>query len=162
MTPEQLDDIEARANAATEGPWERGDVWHWAGVLAEKFGEGRCAWCQVDGEPVWIGEADINGRQMLAHQHRDPTPYAYDHYISNEHGLVAGPYGYEEGGVIDPADTEFIVHARTDVPALVAVVERQRAAIAAVRHITRNADHRESQVPALIDEALDTALREAV
>ncbi|GII63579.1 hypothetical protein Skr01_36640 [Sphaerisporangium krabiense] len=125
MTPEELNAIKARVNAASAGPWERGDVYLTAGV---GFGmpPGQCAFCRL-GDPVWSGDANINGRMMPAHRHRDPNPYEPDHKITGSNGeVVAGNYDYEAGGIIEPADTEFIVHARTDVPALVAEIERIR------------------------------------
>lgn len=126
-----LDAIRARVEAATDGPWERGEVWQWAGV---GFGNGpsKCALCARMGDPVWTGRSDINGKRMLAHKHRNPDPWHRDHLISNPHGLVTGNYDYEAGGVIDSADTEFIAHARQDVPKLleavvgVGLVELQR------------------------------------
>jgi hypothetical protein len=126
VTPEELDAIKARVNAATPGPWERGDVYGTAGV---GFGHqpGKCALCH-HGEPVWVGEANINGRTMQAHRHRDPEPYEPDHRITGPDGqCIAGNYDYEAGGILEPADTEFITHARTDVPALLAELDLAKA-----------------------------------
>jgi hypothetical protein len=122
-----LEAIKARVGAATPGPWLDGDAWLVAGVLAERFGEGRCAYCNL-GEAAWKGRADVNGTRMLAHRHLAPEPYAAGHRISSaDGGMVAGNYDYETGGIVNPADQEFIRHCRSDVPALIAEVERLRA-----------------------------------
>ena len=81
----RLDKIEARANAATEGPWE------------------------------WEGEAKAEweiGANSLVPSRRPDDPVLYG-------------YGYDASGieVKSPADAEFIAHARTDVPALVAALK---------------------------------------
>jgi hypothetical protein len=81
MTPEQLAEIEARAEAATPG------VWYW-----EALGE--------HGYPQRIGnDAEV----AVAETWTDPE--------------------------WPPANAEFIAHARTDVPDLVAEVRRLRAAV---------------------------------
>lgn len=142
-----LDLIEARLDAATPGPWEHGDIWSWAGVVAPD----ECALCRSHGEPVWVGQADINGKLMLAHKHRNPDPYQPDHLVSGPDRLVAGNYDYEEGGILRRADARFIVAARQDVPALLAEVRRLRGLVSpaagrvietavAARLAERNAD----------------------
>ena len=80
----RLDEIEARANAATEGPWE----WE---------GEAKAEWEE--------------GANSLVPSRRPDDPVLYG-------------YGYDASGieVSNDADAQFIAHARTDVPALVAVV----------------------------------------
>ena len=80
----RLDKIEARANAATEGPWE----WE---------GEAKAEWEE--------------GANSLVPSRRPDDPVLYG-------------YGYDASGieVKTPADAEFIAHARTDVPALVAAL----------------------------------------
>jgi hypothetical protein len=78
LTPEQLAEIKARAEAASPGPWNA-----------------------YAGEP--------------------------DHVIQDVNCVVvAGNYDYEDGGIIAPEDTAFIIAARTDVPALLAENERLR------------------------------------
>ena len=82
----RLNEIEARANAATEGPWE------------------------------WEGEAKAEweiGANSLVPSRRPDDPVLYG-------------YGYDASGieVKTPADAEFIAHARTDVPALVAALKK--------------------------------------
>ena len=91
----RLDEIEARTNAATEGPWE------------------------------WEGEAKSEwemGANSLIPSRRPDDPVLYG-------------YGYDASGikVENPADAEFIAHARQDVPALVAAL---RAVVAVHRPVT--------------------------
>ena len=72
----RLNEIEARANAATPGPWEAG----------------------------------CNDRHVL--------------YVTTENEEFCAEYGpelYDSQGFFSDDDTEFIAHARTDVPALVSV-----------------------------------------
>jgi hypothetical protein len=127
MTDDELSAIQARADAATPGPWEAGEPWQQAGIMPEKFGDGRCALCSYQGEPVKVGEMRINGRLMPAHLHRNPNPYGLDHRISNAAGgTVAGMVDYDDGGIYDPDDLAFIVAARTDVPRLLAEVAQLR------------------------------------
>lgn len=87
-----LDAIEARANAATDGPWlgydERSD-------LREE---------NPDVNPMWV----------VAHMEPDGVNWVRD---------IADIGGGEQ----DEADAEFIAHARTDVPALVAALREARA-----------------------------------
>lgn len=75
----RLDQIEARANAATPGPWEAG----------------------------------CNDRRM------------YHVVTENEEFCQTyGPELYDSQGFFSDDDTEFIAHARTDVPALVASLKK--------------------------------------
>ena len=116
-----LDAIAARVDAATDGPWEPGDVWQYAGVTGK---DGTCSMCSEPGvtAPVWTGRMDINGRIMPAHKHRDPDPYGPGWLISGPTGLVAGPTGYSTGGILDGHDLDFICSARSDVPKLTAAL----------------------------------------
>lgn len=118
------DEIRARLEAATEGPWEPGEVFLHAGVLPERYGPGRCAFCHL-GAPVWEGVRDINGVLMEAHRHRTPEPLGTDYLISGPHGsMVAGGFaGDGGGGILRVEDVQFVVGARADVPDLLAVVE---------------------------------------
>lgn len=73
----RLNEIEARANAATPGPWEAG----------------------------------CNDRHVL--------------YVTTENEEFCAEHGpelYDSQGFFSDDDTEFIAHARTDVPALVAAL----------------------------------------
>lgn len=76
--PIDLDAIEARASAASPGPWQRGN--------------------RIGGPATELDDAQVYGPEMTI----------YDE----------GGHGWE--------DAEFIAHARTDVPALVAEVRRLR------------------------------------
>ena len=94
MTDADLDAIEQRTNAATEGPWFQdsdnpGLVW----------GEQRS-----DGDGYWSLFASETGHDATA----------------------------------EPQDAEFIAHARSDVPALLAEVRRLRAMEQRVREYARH------------------------
>lgn len=85
MTRQQLDAIQARLDATTEGPWEQ-------------CGRG------IDGGPSSLTEVVTLDVECMGHC-----------------------YGGTGLGVQNEADAGFIAHARTDVPALLAEVERLRA-----------------------------------
>lgn len=140
--PLDLDAIRAREAAATPGPWVAGDVFGHASVIFNRFGKivgaghvdaTRCALCPL-GEPVWTGRRDINGEDMPAHRHRERHPSHPEHLISSAATgrLVAGNFNYETGGIIQPADTTFVEHARTDIPELLAEVDRLNAVVDAM------------------------------
>lgn len=87
-----LDAIEARANAATQGPWR---FWNdgWVGRLT--------------GNPNVASPPIVAPIRDAWHAHRDgPCPHDTSH---------------------SRADAEFIAHARTDVPALVALVRAKQS-----------------------------------
>ena len=105
-----LDRLRALAEDATPGPWEQGDVWALAGVLPEKFGEDRCAYCARLGAPAWVGTAYVNDTRMRAHKHHDPEPYSPDRMISRPDGLVVG-----DEGVLNPEDCVYITAVSPDV-----------------------------------------------
>lgn len=111
----------ARAEKATEGPWEVGDWWHIQGAAM-------CQ-CHRHGELVWQGRRDINGKQMHAHIHRRHRPIGGDVMQADATSGVPLPVivGNDWGDATTPADAEFIAHARTDVPALLALLDKARA-----------------------------------
>lgn len=89
-----LDAIEARAEAATEGPWHAADEHgNWAGAGP--------AWCVCLMRPGFEGMDDSD---------------------VDERGRRGGYLGDIADIGDSEADAEFIAHARTDVPALVAAV----------------------------------------
>ena len=101
------------AEQATEGPWERGDVWLVASPGVAGRDKNTCCYCSgKNGPPVRV---DGDGY----HVHRDQTPFEVDHLISSQEGLVAGNYDYEEGGIIAAPDAEFVA---TFDPVLVAAM----------------------------------------
>jgi len=114
LTDDRLDAIRARIEAATPGPWEatEGDL---------------------EGKP-----ASEYVRTLLANREADGTSTGELHLA-----LAANPIDPERGGTVVPALTgdgpqaranaEFIAHAREDVPALLAEVERLAAREQALR-----------------------------
>jgi hypothetical protein len=112
-------------DAATPRPWVNGYVWL-AGCM-ERLGPDTCSFCAQGGEPVWRGEADINGTMMRAHRHRVPDPDG--HTITGaDFEEVAGNYDYEEGGIIRPEDTALILLAVNDYERAVAEAATLREA----------------------------------
>ncbi len=126
-TTARLAEIRARADAATEGPWVRGDRKRIAGVTG-RFGEDRCVYCKEGTEPSWVGVRDINGTEMLAHVHAASAFTWWDHGIYATRAAATDSIcvvrDTDEYGLMDPADAEFIAAARQDVPWLLAEVER--------------------------------------
>ena len=113
---DRLDQIEARADAATEGPWERGDHYH---VQAASH----CQCWPEHGPLISEKRMDINGTMRLAHVHRRSEPlWEYGIYAPTEYGGALVVNETSEYGYMDDVDAEFIAHARTDVPALVAAL----------------------------------------
>ena len=108
----RLAEIQARADKATDGPWERGDHYH---VQAASHCQ-----CRPDNGPlVSKKRMDINGTMMLAHVHRRDEPlWPYGIYSPGEFGGALVVQETSEYGYIDDADAEFIASARIDVPAL--------------------------------------------
>lgn len=95
LSDDELAAIEARANAATEGPWQAGNQGFPDAVEEVAFWERTST---VEGHPVCE-------RWTLCEMNGDPV---------DTRGRVC-------------YDAEFIAHARTDIPALVAEVQRLRA-----------------------------------
>lgn len=80
--------------------------------------------CEVLGVDPWSTE--------------DPGPYVHTIKGTDPEGR-----SYDVGKWLSPQVARFIVHARTDVPALVAEVERLRAALESHREYHRRMDERE-------------------
>jgi hypothetical protein len=97
MTNDDLREIEARANAATPGPWL---------VERQYSGDNWMIGCLV------VGTDSGDGKN-------------YDVTITTDH-LHASEYGDATARI----DAEFVAHARTNVPALIAEVRRLREELA--------------------------------
>ena len=137
MTTIDTEALRALADAATPGPWERGDRQHVAGVLPERFGEGRCAYCHL-GEPSWTGRMSINGTRMLAHVHTKAEPW-WEHGIRayRPDGSLVVVNDTDEYGYVSAADAAFIAAARTAVPALLDALAERDAEVARLRERER-------------------------
>jgi len=148
MDEAKLQEIEARANAATPGPWRSGGFYglgrvqdgdHAGWVLGGAFPIGRCAFCARAPEPcsatvMHRGEYDAAPRAYHAHWIAAEPGEGWQGISSDAVALaITGNYDYDRGGVCStPEDSAFIAHARTDVPDLVAEVRRLTAALATV------------------------------
>jgi hypothetical protein len=115
LTDEELDAIEARAAAATEGPWRS----RRASLDAAAPDEPPACWGIAAGKETW--------HQNKGNFHPKDARYPVDEVHVVEIGYDRDYYTPEAAIPIE-ADAEFIAHARTDVPALLAEVRQLRAA----------------------------------
>ena len=148
MDEATMAEIEARANAATPGPWRSGGFY---GLARANDGDtagwrhgaalplGRCTFCRDAAGPcpatlMHRGEYDAAPRAYHAHWIAAEPGEGWQGISSDAAALaITGNYDYDRGGVCStPEDSAFIVHARADVPALVAEVRRLTAALDAV------------------------------
>lgn len=81
-------------------------------------------------EAATPGPWKADGGEVSQHWSR---PEPWQEVVSTEVSCMSYCYGGTARGVERDADAEFIAHARTDVPALVAEVERLRAREGRVR-----------------------------
>ena len=122
ITEERLAEIEARANAATQGPWEmRTDQDNGQGSREQLLASNTGEWKVCDSFCIWTPPAATSrGKQRAPNEHEhkyDPTVLAGD--------------GWHGSGdlIISDEDAAFIAAARTDVPQLVAEIRRLRDAL---------------------------------
>ena len=100
----RLDEIEARANAATEGPWEVGDRYHCQAADMCDCAPDRGPLIDTYQHPKW----------GTMHVHRKDEPWWNEGVLFRKAG---GPPG-EVACDLAAEDAEFIASARTTVPAL--------------------------------------------
>lgn len=130
MKRPNLDAIDARAKKATGGPWHNDrnyeDCLEGDGV--HDTHKGTC-WCCGKG-PLVEKRLQPHGRTTHIHEVRTDNSYDGDSWYQITSGAthqnLTGPYGAdgdERGGILSSEeDSNFIAHARTDVPELVAYV----------------------------------------
>lgn len=94
-----LTEIEERASKATEGPWSTG---YWSGQCHEKHSHGRGV-CQYQNKLVT--DSEISHHNIVK--------------VSEPVTLVKTS---DEYGAMSKEDAEFIAHARTDIPKLLAAL----------------------------------------
>ncbi len=128
-TPLDLEAIKAREAEATKGPWRAAysEQEHRTGSLMCKDT------CGNGDIPIRITQLkpSIDWPGTEGHVMCDRS--SVDDVISettDEHVVCCGGHDYDDCGFVSPSDAEFIAHARQDVPALIAEVERLRAALA--------------------------------
>lgn len=115
LTPQQLTEIQARADAATNGPWRVGTP-NFSCQEPHGYphpGPPECKYAMIG----WHDTCDI---------FQDRDDYASG---DTDAGLIAGMWDYEEGGIRKQPDADFIAHARHDIPALLAEVRRLTEAL---------------------------------
>ena len=111
----RLEEIEARAQAATPGPWEVSYWYEW-----HRADSRRCA------ETCGRGKTPLATRMAVKYEHHATGRSVEDIVVAGRHHLICPGHGYEESGSIDEAEAEFIAHARSDVPWLLAEVRHLR------------------------------------
>lgn len=113
--PLNLDAIEARANAATDGPWD---------VLAHAHLASGCRCLSCD-EPAVGWTVDhptaMDCEDIVAGRSGDGETNAFGRPLSH----------CDSGPLLSYADADFAAHARSDVPALIAEIRRLRATVPA-------------------------------
>jgi hypothetical protein len=125
MTDLDLDAIQARVDAATDGPWE------------VDYDEG---WCFIDLEHP---DCKYPDEMLLWRKPYDDGEEDHEHRLSSANhvltasGRVTGNYDWDAGGILETVDVEFIAHARTDIPALIAEVKALRGKVAEVEELTQ-------------------------
>lgn len=116
LTEQQLDEITARADAATPGPWD---------VKAHVHGASGCRCLSCDEDPAgWTIDhpAALFCEDIVAARSADGTKNQFGRELAS----------CSEGPLLTFEDVSFAARARTDVPALAAEVRRQRTELAAV------------------------------
>lgn len=140
ISREELAAMRERCEKATAGPWVDGYV---SGICRKEHGP--------DEKGPWHG----NG--FCKHEYEVSESGDAHHLASKSANIqVAGNFDYECGGIIHPEDHDFIKHARTDLPRLLAEVERLRGVADETYRLVRLARHWiGDNAPASISKALD-------
>lgn len=120
----RLEEIKARCEAATEGPWSKDNFYraavndgsHEKWIAPKYISEGECCFCANKENVLVESYSDAEGNW---HVHKIPS----DNWrlISSVTTLdtIIGNYDFDHGGVASTeADSEFIAHAREDIPYL--------------------------------------------
>lgn len=141
MNEERLREIKTQAEAATPGPWVVGVWFSHARVndgrdpmwpTRPTIPVGHCSWC-AGAAPLLRTYVDRSGVTMHVHGPFPPLSQDVDWHTIRSASTgeeIAGNYDDEDGGICStPEDAAFIAAARTDVPDLLAEVERLRAAL---------------------------------
>jgi hypothetical protein len=131
-----MDALRSKYEATTPGEWYPGPRrMRLNGVKDEMFGPGRCNSCNLPkgGELIWSGQANINGTVMLSHVHAgdnsawdDDDGHKIFAWPSNPEPWeeeIAGPFDWEDGGVLERDDRDFIIAAHNALPALLLRLE---------------------------------------
>jgi hypothetical protein len=109
----RIEDIQARVDVATAGPWRKGWPSFYC-TLDHQHGGRKCVyqfhgWNENEHEIFQDGLADGDVGSGVK---------------------IAGNYDYEEGGIVKSDDADFIAHAREDMPWLLARVRSLEASLA--------------------------------
>lgn len=141
MSGLDLEEIKARTEAATPGPWHEND--NWRIVQGDAYARCLAIWEAKPGDPL------------------------YDVYDEPEFVVIDTP----GPAINKTADLKFIAHARQDVPSLIAEVERIQAEIVDLKRFLNQSQHAridlvtacDAQITTVRDCALEIqALRAAI
>ena len=130
MTEQQIgrDQLRALANAATPGPWERGNWYH----VQEST---HCTCSQYHGPLVGIDPHGVLG-EMHVHRYSDAPLWREGIRARDDAtGGVDVVIESDEYGTMSDADAEFIAAAREAVPQLLDQLDQAEARIKAVRDV---------------------------
>lgn len=124
MNIEDLDKLEAIAKKATKGPWEVGDRQLRERVEPERFGEGKCFFCDnTDSTLVH----QTHGKNPI-HTHELDEPYTtHGIYAYRKNGSITVIYDTEEYGLTADEDSQFI--AATDPQVVLELIKLARKAL---------------------------------
>ena len=112
MTDNELDRLDALAQAATPGPWLQG---MWSGICE-----------RPDHSPPHPGPTECIYTQYLR-TYREVLGYVS---VAPDVTLIGG---HDQGAWLAPPDAEFIAASRTALPALVAEIRRLRRQLAGLQ-----------------------------
>jgi len=133
---DKLQEIKAREAKATPGPWDNENGYMICGVNdgshkdwkpPKRIKSGECAFCG-NGDPIAIVQK--NGKTFHVHKYAKDDRYSdawHNIASASTYDDITGNYDYEEGGVCSTKeDSDFIAHAREDIPWMIAEIERMR------------------------------------
>lgn len=124
ITPEQIEEIRARAEAATPGPW----AYDCTSTQDNDYMVGLAH--PVDGDDGSLGPP-ISGRLIDHPHHFDPATQDFGEWYCEPICEITAAEHSPEGS---PAhDAAFIAHARTDIPLLISALEAEKAKLFEVR-----------------------------
>lgn len=137
---DRLAEIQARLDAATEGPWEQGATLLLGEVmftddLRETTSDRatKCCYCTKCGPVLWEGMTELFDKTVKAHRHRSPTtPAAFaDDMVMGANARII------TSEVHKPADATLIANAPRDIAYLLARVGVLEGQLATARERLR-------------------------
>jgi len=146
-TPEQIAAIKARAERASPGPWVA-----WERQHSYRFNPSK---------PEYKGKG-FHTETFIITAYNDPQAKAPYTIVGQASGIGVDDGPWVTFVKIEPNDADFIAHARTDIPALIAEVERltaERDALKAGLHILATTFYKDDQHQAYALHVLEASKR---